>query len=391
MTEHGKYLNSEGEFNAEQFQGMMRGELWRFSRRQLSNVLKLNNDDQFKSTILMLKLMEAQTRFSFDEVLRLLRSEPGRHNDAGVARRGSGSDALGGAGSGELQLLQGGAGGGVEKELLHQVLAMLNEVKDKIDCQEVKMDQHTRRLDEQADTLAYLKAANNPRNAARENAGTGQTSQRTDGGVGQVGKMASPPTIPPLRSPGQSPTVYTPTHASSSPNLGFVSPVRMSSHKSPLRMAEVVLVEDAANGSRQASFTHLPASPGEPVDAGNGSERAGEGRSGSKSAGAGRSPVSPQQGVADSESNRARLRQADFISQGLSACLPVCLSLCPMLSGSVCLSVSTVCVCVWLYVSHRLFSLSPPRSSPPCLGRRPAASLSLLFSASGDDEGPCIA
>ena len=35
---------------------MMRGELWRYSRRELNNVLSVSGDEQFRSIILMLKV-----------------------------------------------------------------------------------------------------------------------------------------------------------------------------------------------------------------------------------------------------------------------------------------------------------------------------------------------
>ena len=53
-TENGRHLNSEGEFSGEQLQAMMKRELWRYSRRQLTNVLSISGDEQFRSTILML-------------------------------------------------------------------------------------------------------------------------------------------------------------------------------------------------------------------------------------------------------------------------------------------------------------------------------------------------
>jgi hypothetical protein len=58
ITENGKHLNRNAEFGREQFQEMMRGELWRFSRRELSNVLSLSNSCDFAGTVLMLKLFE---------------------------------------------------------------------------------------------------------------------------------------------------------------------------------------------------------------------------------------------------------------------------------------------------------------------------------------------
>ena len=58
ITENGKHLNRNAEFGREQFQEMMRGELWRFSRRELSNVLSLSESRDFAGTVLMLKLFE---------------------------------------------------------------------------------------------------------------------------------------------------------------------------------------------------------------------------------------------------------------------------------------------------------------------------------------------
>ena len=66
ITENGKHLNSRGEFNNIQFQEMMKGELWRYSRRLLSNELLVSDDEHFRSTILMLKLMENHISMSED-------------------------------------------------------------------------------------------------------------------------------------------------------------------------------------------------------------------------------------------------------------------------------------------------------------------------------------
>ena len=54
ITENGRHLGANNEFNANQFNDMMKKELWRYSRRELENVLKVSGDEQFKSTILML-------------------------------------------------------------------------------------------------------------------------------------------------------------------------------------------------------------------------------------------------------------------------------------------------------------------------------------------------
>jgi len=62
MTEHGKILGAQGEIAEENFQAMMFGELWKYSRRQLNNVLAVSGDEQFRSIILMLKINEMQTK-----------------------------------------------------------------------------------------------------------------------------------------------------------------------------------------------------------------------------------------------------------------------------------------------------------------------------------------
>ena len=65
LSENGRHLglnlaaaDSEDEFDMAQFRQMMKGELWRYSRRQLANVLSVSGDEQFISLIVMLKLME---------------------------------------------------------------------------------------------------------------------------------------------------------------------------------------------------------------------------------------------------------------------------------------------------------------------------------------------
>ena len=48
ITENGRFV-TDSEFDSEQFQQMMRAELWRFSRRALNNVLSVTGDDQVSS------------------------------------------------------------------------------------------------------------------------------------------------------------------------------------------------------------------------------------------------------------------------------------------------------------------------------------------------------
>jgi len=59
LTENGKHLNN-GEFGQMQFRDMMRGELLRFSGRELVNVLAFSESDEFKSTVVMLKIMDTK-------------------------------------------------------------------------------------------------------------------------------------------------------------------------------------------------------------------------------------------------------------------------------------------------------------------------------------------
>jgi hypothetical protein len=70
MTEHGKHLGPQGEILEENFQAMMFGELWKYSRRQLNNVLAVSGDEQFRSIILMLKINEMQTKSALAAILR---------------------------------------------------------------------------------------------------------------------------------------------------------------------------------------------------------------------------------------------------------------------------------------------------------------------------------
>jgi len=65
---------------------MMRGELWRYSRRELNNVLSLSGNDEFRSTILMLKILENSTKQYFDAITQSVQSIESRLNDVGVYR-----------------------------------------------------------------------------------------------------------------------------------------------------------------------------------------------------------------------------------------------------------------------------------------------------------------
>jgi voltage-gated sodium channel len=137
VTENGKHLGPTAEFNRENFQKMMKGELWRYSRRELANVQSVSGDEKFNSTILMLKIMESSTDRALDEVLHLLRSisDP-QHKAAGSATPGTG-------GGGERKGAGGKEGEGLEGlgEVLHKLSSNMEPTWAKIDRQSNNMEQ----------------------------------------------------------------------------------------------------------------------------------------------------------------------------------------------------------------------------------------------------------
>ena len=82
ITESGKHLNRNAEFNREQFQEMMRGELWRFSRRELTNVLSLSESRDFAGTILMLKLFENEFIHEMNQLTRKVDHQQGANEES---------------------------------------------------------------------------------------------------------------------------------------------------------------------------------------------------------------------------------------------------------------------------------------------------------------------
>jgi methyl-accepting chemotaxis protein len=182
VTENGKHLGPTAEFNREQFQTMMKGELWRYSRRELANVLSVSGDEQFNSTILMLKIMESRNDTTLAEVLRLLRSisdhiqlpagqrTPALQHLAHQAPRWptppsspNARYSLGTGGGGQ----GGGGGGGVEGlgELLHKLSSnmehmssKMDQMSDKIDRQSSNMEQMSAKIDWQSVVLEDQRA-----------------------------------------------------------------------------------------------------------------------------------------------------------------------------------------------------------------------------------------
>ena len=170
ISENGKHLGPTAEFNQEQFREMMNGELWRYSRRQLDNVLSLTGDDRFQSTILMVKIFEAQVSKDLGKMLDLLKSimqhldiknedasrstvavEAGRN----VPAENPLSDAherRGGSGGAAQQFAAVGAGTG-SSMMLEEVRMLAN----KMDQQHKMLEEHKRLLERQAGEIADMK------------------------------------------------------------------------------------------------------------------------------------------------------------------------------------------------------------------------------------------
>eukprot|EP00277_Geminigera_cryophila_P041233 CAMPEP_0173109502 /NCGR_PEP_ID=MMETSP1102-20130122/43548_1 /TAXON_ID=49646 /ORGANISM="Geminigera sp., Strain Caron Lab Isolate" /LENGTH=285 /DNA_ID=CAMNT_0014008569 /DNA_START=124 /DNA_END=981 /DNA_ORIENTATION=- len=60
LTEHGKHLSPAGELTQLKFRDMMQREFWRYTQRCLTNSLIESQSKEFKSTVLMLKMLEAR-------------------------------------------------------------------------------------------------------------------------------------------------------------------------------------------------------------------------------------------------------------------------------------------------------------------------------------------
>jgi voltage-gated sodium channel len=191
VTENGKHLGPTAEFNRENFQKMMKGELWRYSRRELANVQSVSGDEKFNSTILMLKIMESSTDRALAEVLRLLRSisDP-QHKAAGSASPGTGGGGeRKGVGEKEGEGLQGLG------EVLHKLSSNMEQTSAKIYRQSNDMEHMPSKMGRRFDVLEDQMAAINRLQATEAsssaqssapplpNTGTGGGGERT--GVGE--------------------------------------------------------------------------------------------------------------------------------------------------------------------------------------------------------------
>jgi len=100
LSNKGKLLGQHNDFNVAQFQEMMRLELWRYTRRELNNVLAVSQDSSFRSIVLMLKMLEGtlfEVRASTAETasrMQALERNLGRKADGGGGGDG-GQEAAG--------------------------------------------------------------------------------------------------------------------------------------------------------------------------------------------------------------------------------------------------------------------------------------------------------
>ena len=58
LTDNGRHLNSEGEFGSDQFRDMMKEEFIHYTQRYLANTVKESRSNEYKSSVLQLKVLE---------------------------------------------------------------------------------------------------------------------------------------------------------------------------------------------------------------------------------------------------------------------------------------------------------------------------------------------
>ena len=165
ITENGKHLGPTGEFSPGQFQDMMNAELWRYSRRQLDNVLSVSGDEQFRSTILMLKIMETAMRVSFKTLADQLQIKApqsqliSRCSVGGSAVDGSVSGARVGGGSGRGESRGVSRGGVNATDGLRELNDKVDSVFKLVQAQNEKVESVFKFLQAQAADVASLHGA----------------------------------------------------------------------------------------------------------------------------------------------------------------------------------------------------------------------------------------
>ena len=84
ITNNREFCGPDGEFDRFQFRLMMQGELWRYSRRELNNVLTSGASDEFRATIMMLKIMENRIIASNQEQHKMLMFKDADQDQSGT-------------------------------------------------------------------------------------------------------------------------------------------------------------------------------------------------------------------------------------------------------------------------------------------------------------------
>jgi len=141
----------------------------RYSRRELANVLFLSGDDQFSSTILMLKIFENSTRASLEAITRSVQSIESRLGEgAGVSSLGEGPKNAGASEERPLSRASPGPSGPPippaaflakgQDQLLYQLLGKIEEQSTKIEQQNYLLQHTSAVLKEQSKELSAIKS-----------------------------------------------------------------------------------------------------------------------------------------------------------------------------------------------------------------------------------------
>ena len=163
ITENGKHLGPTAEFNSAQFQDMMKGELWRYSRRELANVLEVSGDEKFRSTILMLKLFETSTRAQLREMALMMHARPHhlpplRHSQEGRGGEGHGAGTAHAQRDANTKTPDADCYG-VNEDKVEAMKREIQMLQQEVSAQSDTLDGHTHILEAQSDQLAEISAA----------------------------------------------------------------------------------------------------------------------------------------------------------------------------------------------------------------------------------------
>ena len=136
------------------------GELWRFSRRELANVLSLSDSSEFGSTILMLKLFENSVHHKLNKLAASVGNGKAGRRVGGEGEDGGCSEGGGSRGAGDGSWERSSDPG------LHEVMKkidsqhnMMHELMGKVDRQQEAIDLTCALLKRQQQEMQELKAS----------------------------------------------------------------------------------------------------------------------------------------------------------------------------------------------------------------------------------------